>query len=77
VACAKNTLPRLIDLAQQGEEVIITRYGKPVAEIRPADALSEASVNIYLWMQVRRRARSGVELTSVEILDQLYENNTR
>lgn len=34
VAEAKNTLPRLIDRAIAGEEVIITRHGKVVAEVR-------------------------------------------
>ncbi|MGQ2990634.1 type II toxin-antitoxin system Phd/YefM family antitoxin, partial [Brevundimonas sp.] len=34
VAEAKNTLPRLLDKAIEGEKVIITRHGKPVAEIR-------------------------------------------
>ena len=35
VAEAKNTLPKLIDRALQGEEVVITRHGKPVAELVP------------------------------------------
>src|SRR4029077_4912248 len=41
-----------IDRALHGEEVIITRHGKPVADARP-----------------------GVGLTSVEILDLLYETD--
>jgi prevent-host-death family protein len=36
VAEAKNRLPSLIDKALAGEEVIITRRGKPVVEVRPA-----------------------------------------
>jgi len=35
VADAKNRLPTLIDKALAGEEVIITRRGKPVVELRP------------------------------------------
>ena len=35
VAEAKNRLPALIDKAIEGEEVVITRHGKPVAELRP------------------------------------------
>lgn len=38
VAEAKNTLPRLLDKAIEGEKVIITRHGKPVAEIRSLPA---------------------------------------
>ena len=34
VAEAKNKLPELIDRALGGEGVIITRHGKPVAELR-------------------------------------------
>ena len=34
VADAKNRLPSLIDKALAGEEVIITRRGKPVVELR-------------------------------------------
>jgi prevent-host-death family protein len=32
---AKNTLGRLLDLVEQGEEVIITRHGKAVARLAP------------------------------------------
>jgi len=32
---AKNTLGSLLDRVQQGEEVVITRHGKPVARLVP------------------------------------------
>ena len=35
VAEAKNRLPELIRAMEDGEEVIITRHGKPVAQIAP------------------------------------------
>jgi prevent-host-death family protein len=35
VADAKNNLSQLIDRAMSGEEVVITRHGDPVVEIRP------------------------------------------
>ena len=35
VADAKNHLPKLIDRAIQGEEVIITRHGRAVAHLHP------------------------------------------
>ena len=37
VADAKNNLSKLIDLALAGEEVVITRHGQPVVEIRARD----------------------------------------
>jgi len=33
---AKNTLGALLDRVQRGEEIIITRHGKPVARLVPA-----------------------------------------
>ena len=38
IAEAKNRLPELIRAMEQGEEVIITRHGKPVAQLLPAPA---------------------------------------
>ena len=38
IAEAKNRLPELIRAVEAGEQVIITRHGKPVAQITPAPA---------------------------------------
>jgi prevent-host-death family protein len=35
VAEAKNRLPELIRAMEDGEEIVITRHGKPVAQIAP------------------------------------------
>jgi prevent-host-death family protein len=78
VAEAKNTLPKLIDRPLQGEEVVITRHSKPVAELKPAIRQSVTrSGATYAWLRYRRRARPGVGLTSVEILNELYEPDHR
>ena len=34
---AKNTLGSLLDRAERGEEIVITRRGRPVARLVPAD----------------------------------------
>jgi prevent-host-death family protein len=73
VAQAKNTLTKLIDRALQGEEVIITRHGRPVAELRPAPCQTDSGRGTHDWLRARTRARPGVGLTSVEILDLMYE----
>jgi prevent-host-death family protein len=36
IAEAKNRLPELIRAVEEGEKVVITRHGKPVAQIVPA-----------------------------------------
>jgi prevent-host-death family protein len=38
IAEAKNRLPELIRAVEGGEEVVITRHGKPVAQIAPPPA---------------------------------------
>lgn len=35
IAEAKNRLPELIRAVEQGENVVITRHGKPVAQLSP------------------------------------------
>jgi prevent-host-death family protein len=75
VAEAKNTLPKLIDRALHGEEVVITRHGKPVAELKPLRRQPPAPAGTYAWLRSRRDARPGVGLTSVEILGLLYETD--
>ncbi len=35
MADAKNRLPELVRAVEGGEEVVITRHGKPVAQITP------------------------------------------
>jgi prevent-host-death family protein len=73
VADAKNTLSKLIDRALDGEEVVITRHGKPVVELRPAVVRPQPPIGTDEWLFERTRAHPGVGLTSVEILDLLYE----
>ena len=77
VANAKNTLPRLIDRALEGEEVVITRHGKPMVELRPVPSKHLAKMGTYDWLRTRRRSRPAIGMTSIEILDQLYETEPR
>jgi prevent-host-death family protein len=76
VAEAKNRLPALIDKAIEGEEVIITRHGKPVAELRPRPQREPKPVKAMTeWLLARTKARGGVGITSVELLNQMYEED--
>jgi prevent-host-death family protein len=38
VAEAKNNFTHLLDRVQEGEKIIITRHGKPIAELGPTPA---------------------------------------
>jgi len=41
---AKTTLSRLLEAAESGEEVVITRRGKPVARLQPVTPLPRRSL---------------------------------
>jgi prevent-host-death family protein len=80
VADAKTHLPSLIDKALAGEEVIVTRHGKPVVELRPAAARTVmppagTAAEIDEWFRARRDQRKAVDITSVELLNQMYDSD--
>jgi prevent-host-death family protein len=78
VAEAKNTLPRLLDKAIEGEKVIITRHGKPVAEIRslPAERepiSREQRLALIADFAQRRRARPPLDISAVDLIRQMRD----
>lgn len=73
VADAKNGLPGLIDKARAGEQVIITRHGQPVAEIRPIAGAPRGEARTYSWLKARRASRKPGTMTSVDLLHAMYE----
>ena len=69
---AKNRLGALLDLVEQGEEVTITRHGKPVARlVAPAQAVDRRAAAAAA---TRIRAmRQGVTLGDVTIKELIEE----
>lgn len=59
VADAKNHLPALIDEALEGREVIISRHGVPVAELRGLRVPKPITQADLDWMRARRVKRAG------------------
>ena len=56
---AKNTLGALLDRVEQGEEIVITRHGKPVARLAPcATKVDREGAEAAL---ARIRARAGAQ----------------
>jgi prevent-host-death family protein len=55
---AKNRLSELIDRALKGEGVVITRHGRPVAELKPilpaAEPITPEAID---WLAARRVGR--------------------
>jgi antitoxin (DNA-binding transcriptional repressor) of toxin-antitoxin stability system len=83
VAEAEAGLTDLIDHALAGDVVLVTRDGKPVAEIRPAAPAQppippppmtpEAKAAFHEWMAARRLQPKGPPITSVELLNLIYD----
>jgi prevent-host-death family protein len=58
VVDAKNNLSELIDRALKGEDVVITRHGQPVVELKPVRPLPKPITAEALdWLKARRVGR--------------------
>ncbi len=55
---AKNTLGALLDRVERGEEVVITRHGKPVARLAPCTAMVDREGAKAALDRIRVRART-------------------
>ncbi len=72
---ARANLSRLIDGALDGEDVVVTRNGRPVVALRPTASTVRASASsTYDWLRARRQARKGVGVTSVDLLRQVNDD---
>lgn len=77
VATTKDRLSSLIDRALKGEEVVITRHGKPVAELRmipPAPAGDRAAAMDRLRDFRATRAPLAAALPLDRFYEWLYED---
>lgn len=72
---AKNTLGTLLDLVERGEEVTITRHGKPVARlVAPQTAARRSSAKETV--ERIKAMRTGVTLGGIPLKD-LIEDGRR
>ncbi|HEX5314405.1 MAG TPA: type II toxin-antitoxin system prevent-host-death family antitoxin [Gammaproteobacteria bacterium] len=65
---AKTHLPRLLDKVQEGERFVITRHGKPVAELVPVARRDEEEIRRTLDRIRAHRAelaKQGVRLKDI------------
>jgi prevent-host-death family protein len=58
---AKNKLSALLDRVEQGEEIVITRHGRPVARLVPTDrGIDRSQVEAALQRMRERAAQAGL-----------------
>lgn len=56
----ENNLPKLLDLVEKGEEIVITRHGKPVARISPHSAIRSSRIETARAAADRIRKRAEI-----------------
>lgn len=64
---AKNTLSALLDRVENGEEIVITRHGKPVARLVPESGRSlDAAYAAAARLRARAKAQAGKPIAQDE-----------
>ena len=78
VAEAKNRLPELIDRALCGEGIIITRHGRPVAELKaipqPARPVSAADLD---WLAALRGKLKRTKQNAADFVSAMRDEDDR
>jgi prevent-host-death family protein len=65
---AKNRLSELLDAAENGEEIMITKHGRPVAKLVPVETIDRAKAREAAeWLIRTRKQRSlgGLSITDM------------
>jgi prevent-host-death family protein len=69
---AKNRLGQLLDLVERGEEVVITRHGRPVARLVPPRTAFNRAEAREAAARIREMSK-GVRLGGLRIKDLIDE----
>jgi prevent-host-death family protein len=78
VAEAKNRLPELIDRALKGEDVVITRHGTPVVELKPIPKPPRAVTPEDLdWLAAHRARRRSKRLDAGTLVSRMRDEEWR
>jgi antitoxin (DNA-binding transcriptional repressor) of toxin-antitoxin stability system len=74
VAQAKDQLPSLIDRALAGEEVVITRRGIVVAELKGRNSVSSVADD-DIWERLRRlrESQTPVSVSAADLVRQMRD----
>jgi antitoxin (DNA-binding transcriptional repressor) of toxin-antitoxin stability system len=72
VAEAKNNLPKLLDLALKGEEVVITRRGQPIADLTRHKAKS-GKIDVEWLRQNMIKPKDDAPFNSADLIRQMRD----
>jgi antitoxin (DNA-binding transcriptional repressor) of toxin-antitoxin stability system len=78
VAEARNKLSELIDRALAGEEVVITRHGHPVVEMKATKPAPKPITRADLeWLKSRRGPRLSPTMNAGELISRMRDEDWR
>jgi antitoxin (DNA-binding transcriptional repressor) of toxin-antitoxin stability system len=78
VAEAKNKLAELIDRALRGEDVVITRHGRPVVELKAVPAPPQQITREAIeWVATRRIKVRGDKTNAAELVRNMRDEEWR
>ena len=69
VATTKDHLSALIDKALAGEEVVITRHGKPTIEFKAVAGIAPSTSSKADWMERLRLLRESLPTAKLSAVD--------
>lgn len=71
---AKTHLPRLLERVEHGETIVITRHGKPIAKLVPAEpAKARPDVSRAVAEMLAFRDQNGPKLKGLKVRDLIEE----
>ena len=71
---AKNQLSRLVDEALSGQPVTITRHGKPVVHLTPAQPVPKVMTKAdWDWLAKQRASRPTLTKSAAEIIREMRD----
>jgi prevent-host-death family protein len=78
VAETKKQLSELIDRALKGEDVVVTRHGHPVVELRPiAKATQAVSVADLEWLKLHRIGAAVPSTDAGKLVSEMRDEDNR
>ncbi len=79
VAEAKNSFSALIDRAVAGEEVVITRHGRPVVELKAVTRVAARGITPadLDWLAERRNTRGSLSTDAGTLVSRIRDEDWR
>lgn len=73
VAQAKDSFSKLLDKAEAGEEVVITRRGEVIAELRPKRVAAASRDDLFERLQILRESLPPLPVSAAQLIREMRD----